>query len=148
MSVVFSDDFSTLNTELWEWHGNHTNYNVTVADGWLHVIFNKQSSQPGVSARFVCVNTKIPFNLSNKTLCVRFDLTPKKLQPEMPSYEYYVGVMIANKRSLTGHPLINPDPDLKAVIFALRLAFQTPIQKLSWVVDRGVANLYPGTVFV
>jgi hypothetical protein len=146
--AFFEDNFDTFKSETWEVKGNHTNFNVSASDGWLHMIFNKQSSEPGKIYTWASVCTRAPLDLSNKTVQVRFDLTPKQLQPTLPGYEYCVGVMLANKKDLQGHPFITPDIDLKGVIYYLRMAYLTPIQKIALIFDRGVITKHPGATFI
>jgi hypothetical protein len=146
--AIFEDNFDTFKPEIWEVKGNHTNFNVSASDGWLHMIFNRQSSEPGIRVTWASVCTRAPLDLSNKTVQVRFDLTPKELQPTYPGDEYYVGVMLANKKDLQENPFITPDIDLKGVIYFLRMAYLTPIQKIALIFDRGVATLRAGAAFI
>jgi hypothetical protein len=146
--AFFEDDFDTFKPETWEVKGSHTNFNVSVSDGWLHMIFNRQSSEPGPRYTWASVCTRTPLDLSNKTVQVRFDLTPKQLQPSLPAFPYYVGVMLANKKDLQGNPFITPDIDLKGVIYYLRMGLLTPIDKRAVVFDRGVIAIYPGAAFI
>jgi len=146
--VIFEDNFDAFNPENWEVKGNHTNFNVTTSDGWLHMLFSQQSSEPGIRYRWASVCTRNAMDLSNKQVCVRYDLIPKLLQPQLPMDEYFVGIMLANKKDIQGNPLINPDLDLKAVVYAIRMQFQVPIQKTAWVIDRGIATRYYGAAFL
>jgi hypothetical protein len=146
--AFFEDDFDTFKPEIWEVKGSHTNFNVSTSDGWLHMIFNKQTSEIRTIFSWASVCTRAPLDLTNKTVQVRFDLTPKQLQPAIPAWSYFIGVMLANKKDLQGHPFRTPDIDLKGVIYFLRMGLLTPIAKHAAVFDRGVVTIYPGAVFI
>jgi hypothetical protein len=146
--AFFEDDFDTFKREIWEVKGSHTNFNVSASDGWLHMIFNKQTSEIRTIYSWASVCTRTPFDLTNKTVRVRFDLTPKEPQPTLPVWTYYVGVMLANKKDLQGHPCRTPDIDLKGVLYCLRMTSLTPMAKHAAVFDRGVVTKYSGAAFI
>jgi len=143
--VYFEDNFDTFDTTKWEIRGDHPRFNVQTSDGWLNILFDLVGTSPRIY--WAAVSSKTPFDLSNKTIMVRLTAVPSKLQPEFPVYSYFVGVLLANKKDIVNNPLISPDPDLKGVCYVMRWGLQTPIDKRGFVIDSGVATMYPGGAF-
>jgi len=142
--VIFEDNFDTFDTSKWKIVGSHPKFNVTASNGWLHILFDKIASDGGYYENWASVCTRAPLDLSNKTVKVRFDLEPKKISPEHPVDDYCVGVMLANKETITGNPIFKPDADLNALIYLFHMVFQTPVGKLAFVVNKGVPTHYLG----
>jgi len=143
----FEDNFDVFDTEKWEVRGDHPKFNVQASDGWLNILFDRVATDFERRLYWATVSSKKPFDLSNKTLMVRLTAVPNKLQPELPGLDYYVGVLLANKKDIVNNPLRSPDPDLKGVCYFMRWCYQTPIQKYGCVIDKGVATRYYGSVF-
>ncbi|MEM2281280.1 MAG: hypothetical protein QXZ68_04755 [Candidatus Bathyarchaeia archaeon] len=146
--TVFEEEFNTFNPDLWEVKGDHENFNYTVSDSWIHLMFQPLLTQPGRVYRWASVSSRAPFDLTNRVVELRFDLLPKKLTYELPMFGYYIGVMLANKKDIVGHPMLTPDVDLQAVAYLLQMFCQTPQYKFGFVIDRGTSTSYTGGIFV
>jgi len=145
--IYFEDNFDSYDPGKWQTIGDHPSFNIQASDGWLHVLFDEYLPGTERKRHWVAVSSKQPFDLSNKAVMVRLTAVPSLLTPEVPIDDYHVGVLLANKKEIINHPLLNPDPDLKGVCYFMRWYFQTPIQKVGVVIDKGVATWYYGGVF-
>jgi len=143
--VYFEDNFDVFDTKKWRVIGNHPKFNVQASDGWLHILFNRVAEDQ-VRVYWAAVSSQQPFDLSNKAVMVRLTAVPNKLKPELPSNSYFVGVLLANKKEIVNHPLLNPDPDLKGVCYSIRWLFQIPYEKCGYVINNGVATMYHGSM--